>query len=95
MKNIGYIVEKPDLPVRVATCKSGLGLIGKNCMFYGYDLGSYVGMLMIGTDLEFKRENQGQKQIANSICKKCNRCIKKCLTNTIYSERYRINPYKF
>lgn len=94
LKNMGYTAEKLDLPARAAACKSGLGFIGKNCMFYGYDLGSYVGILMIGTDLDLKQENRGEEHVAGPVCRTCNKCIKACPMNAIYPEGYRINPFK-
>ncbi len=51
----GWRAEMVDVPARAAAVKAGLGVIGKNTLFYAHGMGSYVGIGVIGTDLELPR----------------------------------------
>ena len=94
LKTNGYIAEKINTPDRAAACKAGLGFIGKNCMFYAYGLGSYVGIRTIGTNLDLATENLAEERVKNEKCLRCKRCVDSCPTNAIVKEGYRINPLK-
>jgi len=94
LEDRGYRSERANTPDRAAACKAGLGFIGKNCMFYAYDIGSYVGIRTIGTDFKFDENNEHDEQAVNSFCAKCNKCVNVCPTQCINNEGYKINPTK-
>ncbi|NVO01081.1 MAG: tRNA epoxyqueuosine(34) reductase QueG [Bacteroidetes bacterium] len=59
--------------------KSGLGWIGKNSLLINKELGSYVFIGEIITDVQLKYD----LPFENSLCGNCNKCIEACPTNAI------------
>lgn len=91
----GYEAEKACVPERAAAVIAGLGVIGKNTLFYAYGTGSYVGICVIGTNFIPDQYDEPQSEIVHSdICAKCGRCIRECPAGAIAQEGYRINPFK-
>lgn len=94
IKACGHTAFQIDIPARGAACLAGLGAIGKNCNFYAEGLGSYVGIICIGTDWELDDKANSTEQRTMASCSNCNRCIKACPVNAISPEGYRINPLR-
>ncbi|NLO37729.1 MAG: 4Fe-4S binding protein [Clostridiaceae bacterium] len=91
----GHTAEFVNVPERATACMAGLGLIGMNTMFYANQLGSYVGIRVIGTDFIPDSYHEAQPEIVHSdICMHCRRCIKACPTKAIDPDGYRINPFR-
>jgi epoxyqueuosine reductase QueG len=91
----GHTADLVNVPERATACMAGLGLIGMNTMFYASQLGSYVGIRVIGTDYVPDSYQELQPEIIHSdICAHCRRCINACPTNAIDPDGYRINPFR-
>ena len=94
IKGLGFSAQRINVPDRAAACIAELGFVGKNCMFYASEVGSYAGIRTIGTDLELKDSITGEEQTGSEICRKCRKCIESCPVGAIYQEGYRIDPGK-
>ena len=94
LRRKGSRCERLDLPYRAAACRAGLGFIGKNTLFYAYGLGSYVGLAVVGTDVEIGRSQSGEERITDGCCQNCNRCVEACPVSAISAEGYRIDPLR-
>ncbi len=94
LREKGYRAENIDIPHRAAACKAGLGFIGKNTLFYANGVGSYVGIVSVGTDAEVNPSEIETDKINNTYCQNCNRCVEACPVSAISAEGYRINPLR-
>lgn len=84
--NYNSYVDIGPLVDRELAKKSGIGYYGKNCNIINDELGSFIFIGYILTDLEIEPD----KPIEDK-CGDCKICIKSCPTNALY-EPYRINP---
>lgn len=94
LRKRGLKAESLDLPARASACLAGLGFIGKNTMFYADNIGSYVGIITIGVDIELKEGGNGTERVCHSGCAKCSRCVKACPARAIDENGYGINPLR-
>ena len=83
-----------DLPQRAAACRAGLGYIGRNTMFYGYGLGSYVGIACIGIDVFLDGAANQPERVIHPNCDHCRRCITACPVQAISADGYKIDPLR-
>lgn len=90
----GHSVIPVDIPHRAAALLAGLGSVGRNCNFYADGLGSYVGIMCIGSDIEFEDSSAGCEEKPMDSCSACKRCIKACPVGAIDPEGFRINPLR-
>lgn len=70
-------------------CKSGLGFIGKNCLFLHKEFGPRVRLGTIFTNLDVSSlciPNPPEEPMLNPSCKNCNLCIKACPSNALIGE---------
>lgn len=65
---------------------AGIGYYGKNCSIMSNELGSFIFIGYILTDLEIKPDSPIDEE-----CGDCSICLKTCPTNALY-EPYRLNP---
>ena len=79
-------VDTGPLVDREIAKNSGIGYYGKNCNIINHELGSFIFLGYILTDLEIEPDKPIDEQ-----CGDCNICIKSCPTNALY-EAYRLNP---
>lgn len=94
LKAKGYRAEKLDIPQRAAACRAGLGFIGRNTMFYAHGLGSYVGIVSLGTDAPLEELATAQERVTHPHCKKCRRCVAACPVDAIPPAGYQIVPLR-
>lgn len=91
----GYTADTLKVPARAAAVKAGLGLIGKNTLFYANGVDSYVGIAVIGTDLELESpKTVFPEKVSTDHCVNCGKCIDACPTGAIHMDGYRIHPQK-
>ena len=90
----GYKADIVSMPQRASACLAGLGYFGKNCLFYCYKIGSFVGIQTIGINGLLKDYKNGKEFQSNNVCKNCNICINNCPTNAIKKNGYEIFPLK-
>ena len=89
----GYAARVLDLPERASACRAGLGSVGKNCLFYADDLGSYVGIRSIGTDWAAAPAlPEGKEAIPNPRCAGCGRCIAACPVGALAPDGWELHP---
>lgn len=79
-------VDTGPLVDRELAKKAGIGYYGKNCSIMNDELGSFIFLGYILTDLEIESD----EPIIGG-CGDCNKCIKSCPTNALYGP-YRLNP---
>lgn len=94
LKTNGCRAEILDIPQRAAACRAGLGFIGRNTMFYGHELGSYVGIASIGTNALLEETGYWPERITHPQCDKCDRCISACPAGAIPPDGYQIKPLR-
>lgn len=84
--NYRYFVDTGPLVDREIARKAGIGYYGKNCNIINDELGSFIFLGYILTDLELEPDTPVEEK-----CGDCNICIKSCPTNALYKP-YRLNP---
>jgi len=96
LKENGFKAEVLDVPARAAAVKAGLGFIGRNSMFYAHGLGSFVGIAVIGSDLDLGPAMKAERgeRASSERCLSCRKCAKSCPAGAIPPEGYRIEPLK-
>ena len=88
-KNFNYVysVDKSFLVERELASRAGIGYFGKNTNIINPELGSFIFLGIILTDLEF---NNYSERIDKN-CGSCRICIDNCPTNALYDD-YKLNP---
>ena len=84
--NYKSFVDTGPLVDREIAKKAGIGYYGKNCNIINDELGSFIFIGYILTDLELEADNPLEED-----CGDCNICIQSCPTNALYKP-YRLNP---
>lgn len=84
-KALAFVDSNP-LPERYLAYLGGIGFLGKNNNLITKDYGSYVFLAEIITDLEIKEDTPME-----SLCGKCELCMKSCPTNAIIDKRNNSN----
>ena len=79
-------VDTGPLVDRELARKAGIGYYGKNCSIMNDELGSFIFLGYILTDLEILPD-----ETIDGGCEGCNICVESCPTNALY-EPYRLNP---
>ncbi|NLY20664.1 MAG: tRNA epoxyqueuosine(34) reductase QueG [Tissierellia bacterium] len=82
-----YSVDKSSLVERELASRAGIGYFGKNTNIINPELGSFIFLGIILTDLEF---NKYSKPIEKD-CGSCRICIDNCPTKALYDD-YKLNP---
>lgn len=94
LKGRGYRADALDVPQRAAACRAGLGFIGRNAMFYAHGMGSYVGIVCLGTDAVFEGAAESPEQVVHPRCRDCGRCVTACPVGAIDAGGYAIDPLR-
>ncbi|NLZ52841.1 MAG: tRNA epoxyqueuosine(34) reductase QueG [Thermoanaerobacteraceae bacterium] len=82
------IVDTGSLLEKAAAQRAGLGWIGENTCLFTPELGSWVFLGEIITDIEFEPDTP-----MVSKCDSCGRCVKACPTGALMAP-FQINPYR-
>lgn len=94
LKSKGFLAEGVDVPARAAAAKAGLGFIGRNTLFYAHGAGSYIGIGVVGSDVDVENLPKPGDAKLNPACERCGICAKSCPTGAIEKDGCRINPLK-
>ena len=84
--NYKYFVDTGPLVDREIAKNAGIGYYGKNCNIINDELGSFIFIGYILTDLDLQADDMVEEK-----CGSCNICIEACPTNALY-EPYKLNP---
>lgn len=79
-------VDTGPLVDREIAKKAGIGYYGKNCSIMNNELGSFIFIGYILTDLAIAPDLPMEND-----CGDCNRCVESCPTNALYAP-YRVDP---
>lgn len=82
------MVDTSSLMEKAAAQRAGLGWIGQNTCLFTPELGSWVFLGEILTDIEFEPDTP-----IDSRCDGCGRCVKACPTGALIAP-FQINPHK-
>ncbi|HHW03098.1 MAG TPA: tRNA epoxyqueuosine(34) reductase QueG [Thermoanaerobacterales bacterium] len=83
-----FFVDTGALPDRAAARRAGIGWIGENTCLFTQELGSWVFLGEILTDIEFEPDKP-----APDLCDHCGRCVKSCPTGALMAP-FQINPQR-
>ncbi|NLC63105.1 MAG: tRNA epoxyqueuosine(34) reductase QueG [Thermoanaerobacterales bacterium] len=82
------LVDSGSLIERAAAKRAGIGWLGQNTCLFVPELGSWVFLGEILTDVQIDPDEPLETQ-----CDNCGRCIRACPTGALFAP-YQINPYK-
>lgn len=80
-------VDTAPILERALALKTGEGFIGKNTCFIHRELGSFIVLGEVFTNLVFAEDDYSVKAKESLSCNRCNRCIDNCPTSAL-------SPYK-
>ncbi len=93
LKQDGYHLAKPQLPLKTLAVNSGLARYGRNNICYVDGMGSFLQLVGAFSDLPFDNDHWQQPKMLDR-CKKCTACIQKCPTKAISTNRFLLQAEK-
>jgi epoxyqueuosine reductase len=83
----GYHVTKTALPLKLLAVRSGLGVYGKNNICYVPDMGSFLQLVAVYSDLPDQIDSWRAAEMLQR-CQNCSACRRNCPTGAIPSDRF-------
>jgi len=83
----GYHVARTKLPLKLLATRSGLTEYGKNNICYIPDMGSFLQLVAVYSDMPCQKD-MWQKPQMMKRCQRCQACQRKCPTGAIPSDRF-------
>lgn len=83
----GYRVARASLPLKLLAVQSGLGSYGRNNICYVPNMGSFLQLAAVYSDLPCQKNNWHKPQMMKA-CENCHACHQKCPTGAIPSDRF-------
>jgi epoxyqueuosine reductase len=87
LKNEGYYLSKPQLPLKTLAVYSGLAKYGRNNICYVDGMGSFLQLVGAFSDLSCDRDPWQEPKKLNR-CESCVACLQHCPTKAINNNRF-------
>jgi len=87
LREEGYHLAKPNLPLKTLAACSGLTYYGRNNICYVAGMGSFMQLVGAFSDLPCK-EDPWREPKALDRCESCVACLRRCPTGAIAEERF-------
>ncbi len=83
----GYQIARTKLPLKLLAVHSGLGLYGRNNICYVPNMGSFLQLVAVYSNLPCRKDNWQEVQMMER-CQNCNACRLNCPTGAIPFDRF-------
>ena len=90
LKQEGYQVAKPQLPLKTLAVNSGLAKYGRNNICYVDGMGSFLQLVGVFSDLPCNNDHWKQPEMLDR-CKLCKVCLRNCPTKAIIEDRFLVH----
>ncbi len=90
LREEGYRMAKPRLPLKTLAVRSGLAEYGRNNICYVTGMGSFLQLVAVFTDAH-SQEDPWRNRKALDRCKSCVACLRLCPTGAITEDRFLIH----
>jgi epoxyqueuosine reductase len=87
LKQQGYHLSVPQLPLKTLAVQSGLAKYGRNNICYVEGMGSFLQLVGAFTDIPCDTDQWYQPQMLDR-CEKCTACLHNCPTKAICEDRF-------
>lgn len=87
LKQSGFHLAKPRLPLKTLAVNSGLAKYGRNNICYVEGMGSFLQLVGAFSDLPCDGDNWNQPEMLDR-CESCNACQRMCPTKAITKDRF-------
>ena len=87
VRNEGYKIATPKLPLKLLAVHSGLAEYGRNNIAYVQGMGSFMRLTAVYSDMPCEKDFWQQEKVLKR-CDKCDLCLKACPTGAISSTRF-------
>ncbi len=89
----GYKIATPRLPLKLLAVRSGLAEYGRTNIAYVPDMGSFMRLTAVYTDMPCERDHWRQAKVMKR-CADCNLCAQACPTGAISCDRFLLHAEK-
>jgi epoxyqueuosine reductase len=93
LKQEGYHLAKTRLPLKTLAVYSGLAKYGRNNICYVDNMGSYLQLVGVFSDLPCDNDCWQQPGMLDR-CRSCNTCLRNCPTKAINTDRFLLHAEK-
>jgi epoxyqueuosine reductase len=83
----GYKIATPLLPLKLLAARSGLVEYGRNNITYVQDMGSFMRLTAVYSDMPCKSDSWQEPKMMTR-CQDCSLCQKACPTGAVSSDRF-------
>jgi epoxyqueuosine reductase len=87
LKQAGYHLAKPQLPLKTLAVHSGLAKYGRNNICYVDGMGSFLQLVSAFSDLPCNNDQWQQPKMLDR-CESCTACLRNCPTKAIKTDRF-------